>query len=567
MESLLKFLPEDSFVEFSASAVANPIVLWKTKAPDLRFDPLQYAYAMRLPEESYAAYRADRQTFLAERYGGAGVGGNSGGVRCGNIAGIQIKGIGRNPLAGTTTDYWHKHGAASIQDCIREAIWSEILAVALPFGAVRTLGIIGTGTVFEGELPDKSAKVKIPRALLLREHGLRPAHFMRSIFAAPSNELKGCSDVDRTKAAIGAAAQFLDLLNQTGTAQGQSKLTTVGEGIVEVFRRATHQVASSRAKRLIHGSLIPSNYTVDGKWLDFGTISALEDHGRAIVAPGSADFWEQQVPVFEAMGDLHFYLSKYLAPEHQRSLPTLDELQSCTNASFRALLEAEFLKLTGVPTPILDQVSESYRRDLFLVMMQVMMLGNERPYLYFGDDRHPMPALSGVYSLSRALLCCVTSASREGLSRDLSHIKQPLRDRFVNAFWDVREQAIFFARSPIQARALALAIRGMRLNMSLATLYRRALDGAIASVVTSGANVEPFIDATALRWRNQLGETSDGSVLLHPWFTTMQGFSISRDLYLLQDDAPMQIPIRDFIQQSSVSTIEKQRLFSLAPIS
>jgi hypothetical protein len=133
------------------------------------------------PESHYLNTRVVRAEL--ELYGGAGLGANAGGVRTANVAGVQIKGIGSTLLGGRTTDKWHKHGACSLQDAVKEAIWSNIFGAALPYGVVKALAVLDTGFTFATEVGVEKLPGNAKRALFVWEQSIRVAHQMRSSFA------------------------------------------------------------------------------------------------------------------------------------------------------------------------------------------------------------------------------------------------------------------------------------------------------------------------------------------------------------------------------------------------
>jgi hypothetical protein len=401
---------------------------------------------MAFAEEPGSTYSDEVACALGERYGGPGLAGNGGGVRCGIVAGVQIKGIGRNPLAGTTTDYWHTHGALSLQDAVRETIWSEILAAALPFGAIRSLAVISTGTRFNVEIGESKSPGTAPRALLLREAALRPAHYMRSVFFAPGMEMRDhISDVHRTRNAVQAIPKNVEswfsrgVLGSSNSAPGAA----VSAALLEVARRAAAQISASRAKRLIHGSLIGSNFCLDGRWLDFGTITSVSCFDDAVVAPGSASFWSQESSVKDALRDLRFYLGKYLGIDLRETLIPMADIEQAFTTHLRQREDFEFLKLTGFPVSLLNQASAEVCSTLGLLISKLARSGTQRRFLYFGDDRHAMPAVPS-HSVTSLLRLCAVSRDRPTLSRaieatSLSHVE---RDSLVRSYWALRDEVI-----------------------------------------------------------------------------------------------------------------------------
>jgi hypothetical protein len=89
----------------------------------------------------------DQKYAVADRYGGAGIGRNGGSGRNALVNGFLVKGVGRTPLVGQSTPLSHASGGAYLEECVREAIFSEVVSHDFPYGAVPALGILGTGLV------------------------------------------------------------------------------------------------------------------------------------------------------------------------------------------------------------------------------------------------------------------------------------------------------------------------------------------------------------------------------------------------------------------------------------
>lgn len=426
---------------------------------------------------------------LGERYGGPGLSGNSGGVRCGLRNGIQIKGIGKNLLAGLSTDYWHTHGACSIQDCIKETFWGEVLNDALPFGAARAVAIVDCKSQFAVEIGESKSPGYARRALLLRQPVLRPAHFMRSIFARPSSDLdEALSDVERTRAAIkhlAYAIKFIGLNLEEGVVpvEGETQQNVIFY-LCAVARRAAAQLAASRAKRIIHGSLIASNYSMDGRWLDFGTTSATAGFGRLIVAPGSADFWRQEEVLLDGLTELAFYLSKfYLDP-----LSETNQLASLLIGSFNDELEQasmhEFLKLSGVSDFVLQRMSRPVKKGLWAVVRQMLKCESRQINYYYGDDRHqmPIPTINGSLNwLFVASAVCPTPDKLEVVLRAAGF--EPLFcNEWIRAYWMFRSDLTSVVTQSGIGKSSYLSgflIRCAIANIDNSDLFRKNLDARI----------------------------------------------------------------------------------------
>jgi hypothetical protein len=168
---------------------------------------------------------------------------------------MQIKGVGANDLAGNkSTDYFHAYGGASLQEGIRDALWGEICHIALPYGGVRVHGLIGTGTKVKLAYPRPGKNAFTPRTLIVREPAIRPAHYMRAIFHSPKAEMSQyVSDVERTRNAILSLPEALSRALRKTVPQ-ESVCDHVEADLHEMFDRFAAQIATARAKRLMHGA-------------------------------------------------------------------------------------------------------------------------------------------------------------------------------------------------------------------------------------------------------------------------------------------------------------------------
>ena len=242
-----------------------------------RLDGNRDAYAAHLL--AACAYRitpegsAPDRSGIADRYGGGAIGSNGGSGRAALIGPYFVKGVGRTPLIGRDVDVGHASGGAYLEECVRESLLAEILHHELPYGVVRTLAIIATGTVQvwqteQGPKPERCC-------LLVRRAFLRPAHLERAPFYRGGEELPGLADAHRVRsmiAALEARAGGIDAL--------QSQLTAG-------FARWARQLAATYVQCLPHGGVSSSNVTLDGRLLDFGATASVPSLARYWVASGS----------------------------------------------------------------------------------------------------------------------------------------------------------------------------------------------------------------------------------------------------------------------------------------
>jgi len=144
----------------------------------------EYSYIVEQPNQA-SGLTVEKKVFFAERYGGDGILNNGGGGRCGFDGRFHLKGIGANPLVGVrpSDGYGNSHanGFLSLDTAVYESIWAEIIHLALPYGAVRTVAIIDLRVDFE------EPHMRHPRGLLVRMPAVRPAHFIRALYYKEKN--------------------------------------------------------------------------------------------------------------------------------------------------------------------------------------------------------------------------------------------------------------------------------------------------------------------------------------------------------------------------------------------
>lgn len=202
----------------------------------------------------------DRDTAIlhAERYGGYGIGDNGGGARCGNIGELQVKGVGKNILAGCANLH-HSYGGFKAVYAIHEAIYSRILSGLLPVGVAAAHGVILTGS----DAAYVSGTERGWGGLLVREQIFRPANFWRAMFFSPPPEVARhfLSDTGRAR---GANRQ---LLREAGN------VSEVVHMFCNFLANAADQFAFARLAGIMHGAVTPSNQCIDGRWIDLTNTS------------------------------------------------------------------------------------------------------------------------------------------------------------------------------------------------------------------------------------------------------------------------------------------------------
>ncbi|HDM8173126.1 TPA: YdiU family protein [Vibrio harveyi] len=312
-------LPIKSFTPFETRRLKNTELVWVNQSllKEYGFNDGteeiekrlldKYSYVSKDYANKSRIISGDCKLFWADRYGSKHEVCNGGSARCGFDGHFQVKGIGLTPLLAQNISKSHSHGKLFLDEAISEAVWGEICHKNLPFGAIRTLAIIKTNVNEEfSYLKDKPQK---PCALAIREFAVRPAHFERATFFWPSKEYMTLRDNDalRVRESIKSLPNILDKSNNEKYAS-KKKLK---DCVFFIIKRIAKQVAYSRVKGIPHGSLTSSNISIDGKFLDFGTITAVPDFGNYVLADGVGAIWDDHLLIGNWLKNLMVTINKY----------------------------------------------------------------------------------------------------------------------------------------------------------------------------------------------------------------------------------------------------------------
>lgn len=471
-----RILPPASFVSFEARRLSNSRTIWRNEISGEEFDIDEYHFSIPTIDTPAGMHASEFKTFLAERYGGRGVGTNGGGVRCGVDGNIQIKGIGRNCLAGMSSDIWHTHGGANLHEGICEAIWGEVCHNVLPHGGVRALGIIHTGMNIH--IGGDVTRRKLPQVLILRQFALRPAHFMRSVNFDPMTEVaaRNFSDTERTMQAVKEFDVALTpLVERKPKFRHDPKY--INDGLIMMIKRFATQIANARAKRLPHGALNCSNIALDGRYIDFGTMSAISDNGRIITAAGNPDLWYEHTNLSHTIIDLLFYLRNYLPKKSAKYLIGSEELLQIYNSHLGERLAIEFLKLTGIPEVRLIAINLALRNRISKCIQAIISAGNAEPF-----KLPQMPEKMGTYHLNKIFIAASLCDSKSEIETEISELlpDTDIRRSFAECYNTLVSQ--YFTQLPLHRRPFARIAQQMnclRLNSSLPRLYHPQLQQEI----------------------------------------------------------------------------------------
>ncbi|MCX7207583.1 MAG: hypothetical protein NT086_16710 [Proteobacteria bacterium] len=461
-------LPPSSFVPFEVRALKNASMAWKNEAMKSTVSLKDYAFCIPTDSDDVESYTNEYKTLLAERYGGDGLSNNGGGVRCGYDGKYQIKGIGKTPLAGIESSFWYTHGCATIEEGFREAIWGEVCGEVLPFSAARVHAIIKTGTLAPTE--HVSGIKMVPRALIVREPVMRPAHLMRASYFTESEYIRKnfVSDGVRTKSAVECySTQF------SNPSTGLLDRDAINIHLTEMVERFAFQLAAAFGKRIIHGALSCSNIGMGGEFLDFGTITGVSDYGRVIVARKHPDAWFMETELINTIENLHFHLKKYMPCKYAESISSESYFVASFKKTYQFRLSVEFLKLSGVPEWALLKMDGALLSRAAACIRSIVQRGNAEPF-----KLSKMPDKMGEFHLNSLFKGAAFALSRDDYEISLQELIKDaaLRNCFSDVIHDIRMRYINGIRFDRRENAfLFMALNSYRLNTDFPDLYRHNL--------------------------------------------------------------------------------------------
>lgn len=368
-QSRLSDLPE-VFVPFeTVKAQKGKIVFYNNSLESNLSEPellSSYNY-VTIDSDAEVNAAGEKKIFYAERYGGDGILTNGGGGRCGYDGTFHLKGIGANQLVGARAHdgYGNSHGNGflSLDVAVYEAIWAEIINVALPHGAVRTAAVIDLGVDFKE--PDQTH----PRGLLVRVPAVRPAHFIRAVYFKERKHTDLSEDAKRVMLAVRKLVRFLP---SKGEDQITSEENRLENGMIELANRYANQFAAARAKRIFHQSISASNVTLDGAWMDLAGATVFSN---AMWWDGFNinRFMSEYAPAMESIQEMCFYLSKYKVVSAANSNSILEKSVATFAREYERNLYLYTAVQLGFPFSVIQEVlSEPVFIEFSKVLQKVL---------------------------------------------------------------------------------------------------------------------------------------------------------------------------------------------------
>ncbi len=505
---MLKFQPPRTILaEFATQRLASPRVLWVSKDRFSESAALGHAFCVPLGTE--VDYLPEHRTQNADRYGGYGVGYCGGSARCGSYGDVQIKGVGLTPLVGSRpgapVDPWHSSGTVTLNEAGREAIWSGICDAVLPFGAVPATALVLTGTRCQRTDSAPGVSILNRRALFMRTTALRPAHFLPNVhFSTPLVRETGVrEDYLRVRKMIRALPDaFEDAFGSEVC--GESATARVNSGMKAMARRFAWQVAAAFAKRLYHGSLNCTNIALDGRYVDFGTMTAVHAYRRQAGSPLWPDQWTQHSPLLRTLSSFLFHVGKHLDCPNIKMLLSTGELKAEFSTTLSNRAEMELLKQTGIPEVAIAAYPDARRRRTYRCIKDIYSRGADTSFVWRGDDDPAMVAVQPLQSLGRydlneifakAAPCHDSAQLRRTVSALIDD--NGLAREFCEVYTDLMEW--FLANHGGTAPAVLrvfLSRQAARLNADVSHLTRESLDTAMLVFEEDPSGMDEFIDRT-----------------------------------------------------------------------
>ncbi|UYH50884.1 hypothetical protein N5W20_07185 [Candidatus Kirkpatrickella diaphorinae] len=337
----------------------------------------------------------------AESYGGIGGSFNGGGVRVGNLDDrVQIKGIGRNPLAGLASRAAHQYGGLLLDQAAIEIVFSMLADKILPYGACPIYGLAITGIDFKFD--ERAADLAAWRgqggkgALLFRKPLLRPAHFLQNRAYVPLDhrpvlydDLERCRIVARRAVEKRSFHRWL-------------------EGFI---MRAAQQFAYASLYGLMHGALSASNLTMGGEWIDLNFCSIVPPGVNRKLYPGHIAFSDESYyPALVSM-EMSYAIHKF--GFHRRDVGR--RLADAYGRYYRQARIEAFLSLLGLNLK-LQEPDFIYFSKLCAKVFRVEILklsGGEGPHFRMWLDHVHVTLIIPLLHRKRILQCYIARAADE----------------------------------------------------------------------------------------------------------------------------------------------------------
>jgi len=276
---------------------------------------------------------------LADRYGGDGIVNNGGSGRALIIDGFSVKGVGKTYLASKYTDNFHSHGSATLEEGIREVIYSKIVNDEHPHGAVPIIALIDIGEFHVWNTA--SGPMYEHRVLIVRPAFIRPAYFERATFFLTENPNEGEQDTQRVRNSFQqhGAQQLLD-------------------DNYNFISKWAEQIAFGFINRLSHGAYVSSNVSMDGSLADFGATSCVPSWAKIELASGHPAFGFERQSVDRYISSIVYYHWRF-SDAYVDANALKNDLSIAFEKSYGSAIVSNFLINCGVSKIIADELKSN----------------------------------------------------------------------------------------------------------------------------------------------------------------------------------------------------------------
>ena len=509
-------MDELSFVPVSTKRLANAKVVWfnfdlahemgidipkEGLTPEFEEKLLdQFAYAIPRDDGDPNFIADDEKIFHADIYGGYGMGRNGGSGRAAAVGEVQVKGIGITSLVAPSTSFDHSHGGASFKESISEAIWGEITHQELPHGGNRVLMIIDSGDFTTWEDGGKE-----PRALIVRQFPIRPANFLTNEFPGPWQKVEEAR-INKMIKLLDNSLPYPEGFDPKGLSRGK----ILSAGIMDMIDRFAQQYAAAMARKLFHAACSPSNIEIDGRFLDYGTMTALPGFGKAKVLSIGNDFLtEIDEHVYPTFWELINNIKQFggLSDNDQKALPTLAQITKQVNHRFIFYKQTEVIRLAGFPDNIVKTLAKKVEtKKLFEQIQLVIEEGNHSEV----NVDKSMPTKMGTYNLEEifSILLSGHNDSPKSLAAKLPpKMSAARRLSLATAYLDYFKKALSHAKGDGVERDSLISFMQRSIkqrNKLLPDLYRPKLQSE---------NIRLVDEYVVSKQRNLIWDTIDSKIV------------------------------------------------------
>jgi uncharacterized protein YdiU (UPF0061 family) len=391
-----------------------------------------YGFAGNIYSEPESAYTDVTKSFYVGGYGGIGLNQNLGDGRSVIAGQFRIKGGARTPKVQAKTH--HSDGSSIFEEAVRESLIAKLVDLEMPYGALKTLAVVLPNTMI-------GHKKEHPRALIVSEDPLRYAHY---ILNQKARELGGeyqAEDELRVKSAFLKITEALPKPEGIDLT-GKSKQELFVIGLNETIDRQATQLGYAWAHKMYHGATSPSNMTLDGRMVDFGTFAFLNSYVKLQKLTDDGPSGDPEVFIRDLWAAFWWTLNKNLSPELRAVLPTRQTVYNRFSLKFRQTKRHELVYKAGLFNEIKAEILETNAaKELGQILFDLAKAGNEEVYGTWEKPEEELATHEGTYNLEKIFnaLASVQTFSAPELSAAIQTLVPNLKRRtqLVEKYADV----------------------------------------------------------------------------------------------------------------------------------